>query len=208
MVRVGELIQTRIKFKDFFHLKNLYVMMHEWLLEESWLGENMLPDHSDIEKLYLENMYQKGVHYGGKEMWVLWRLQKNPEGKKHGYFINKMNVDFHLMFGRDHEIVHQGKKLKVQWGELEIFVKAYVDSDYKKDWEKHFFLKRINELFRRRALSEEIEKREKELYRETQRFVAAVKRFLNLRNFIPTPEPFHTPLYGYEDEAPGRIPVR
>ena len=42
------------------------------------------------------------------------------------------------------------------------------------------------------------DKREKELWREAYRFGGKIKRFLNLRTFIPVPEPFHAPIYGYE----------
>ena len=47
-------------------------------------------------------------------------------------------------------------------------------------------------------MSQEFEKHEKELWRETYRFQSAVKRFLDLRTFIPTPEPFHPKLFGME----------
>ena len=52
--------ETKVKFKDVFNLKNLYVMMHEYLIEEKWFGKEgptgTQPGamHSNIEKLYLE----------------------------------------------------------------------------------------------------------------------------------------------------------
>ena len=61
-----------VKYKDVFSLKNLYIMMHELLLEEGWHGfegkEDDLSAHSDIETLYSENVFQRGIHHGGKEM--------------------------------------------------------------------------------------------------------------------------------------------
>ena len=58
--------ETRVKYKDVFNLKNLYVMMHEYLVEEKWFGKEGSTGtqpgamHSDIETLYLEKYHQKG----------------------------------------------------------------------------------------------------------------------------------------------------
>ena len=41
---------------------------------------------------------------------------------------------------------------------------------------------------------------EKELWREAYRLQGVVKAYLNLRNFIPVPEPFHPKLYGMEGQ--------
>ena len=71
---IREIPVFSVKYKDVFSLRNLYVMMHELLLEEGWLGfENQEADvsaHSDIETLYSENVYQSGIHHGGKELWI------------------------------------------------------------------------------------------------------------------------------------------
>ena len=57
-----------VKYKDVFSLQNLYVMMHEMLLEEDWNGFGDTENHTALETLYSENVYQKGIHAGGKEM--------------------------------------------------------------------------------------------------------------------------------------------
>ncbi len=196
--------ETKVKYKDVFNLKNLYVMMHEYLLEEKWFGKEgpwaSSPDkqHRDIEKLYLEKFQQKGLHSGGKELWIYWRLFKRPEGRYSGYVRYKLNIDFHGVYLQDREIIHQGKKIKVQWGELEIMFKGTVETDYNKEWEKHWFLKHWKELYENRIMSQEMEKHEKQLWREIYRLTAVVKRYLDMRVFIPTPQPFTPRLYGME----------
>ena len=132
--------ETKVKFKDVFHLKNLYIMMHEYLLEEKWFGEEgpqpASPDkqHRYIEDLYLEKFCQKGLHAGGKEMWIYWRIFKKPEGKHSGYIRYRMNIDFHGVYIQNREIMNQGKKLKVQFGELEIMFNGAVQTDYDNKW--------------------------------------------------------------------------
>ena len=46
----------RVKHKDFFHLKNLYTLLHEWLVEEGW-GTRTDPDFG--ERLYLHRFTQQ-----------------------------------------------------------------------------------------------------------------------------------------------------
>jgi len=201
---MGEIVripQFKIKYKDVFHLKNLYVMMHEYLAEEGWKGPGggMVYDHKDIETLYLEKHNQKGLHAGGKEMFVFWRLFKGgPEGKFSGYFRNRMEIDMHMVYMQDMEVMHQGKKMKIQKGEMEIFIRPILEGDYADEWTNHWFLKHFKDLFEKRIMSQEIDKREKDLWREAYRFGGKIKRYLNLRTFIPVPEPFHAPIYGYE----------
>ena len=55
-----------VKYNDVFSLRNLYIMLHELLLEENWRGIDGDAGHSDIETFYSENVYQKGIHRGGK----------------------------------------------------------------------------------------------------------------------------------------------
>jgi len=170
------------------------------LLEENWRGADSDSGHADIETLYSENVYQRGVHRGGKELWFWWRAFKFPEGKYSGYLRNLLDIDAHVVYLQTVEVVHQGKKLNVQKGEIELFFRARIESDYGHEkWENHKFLKYIKPIYEKRILRDEIEKREKELYRDVYRIQAKVKQFLQLRNFIPVPEPFFPRTYGWEE---------
>lgn len=199
-----KITETRVKYKDVFNLKNLYVMMHEYLIEEKWFGKSgptgTQPGgmHSDIETLYLEKFCQKGLHSGGKEMWIYWRLFKKPEGIYSGYIKYRLNIDFHGVYIQNREVMHQGKKIQVQWGELEIFFNGAVQTDYTNKWEKHWLLKHWQDIYEKRIISQELEKHEKILWREIYRLTGAVKRYLDMRVYVPTAEPFTPKLYGME----------
>ncbi len=199
-----EIPQFSVKYKDVFSLKNLYIMMHELLLEEGWLGfegrEEDLAAHSDLETLYSENVYQPGIHYGGKEYWVWWRAMKHHEARRSDYFLNTLNIDWHVVSTQEREIVHQGKKMNVQFGELEIFFTARIISDLGHKWENHKFLKHFKHLYERRIMYAHIEKREKDLWRDVYRIQSKVKAYLNLKTWMPTPEPFHPKQYGWEGQ--------
>ena len=85
-----EVPEFKIKFSDVFSLRNLYLMLHQTLLEEGWYGEDGEKDGSDVEKFYSENVFQKGIYRGGKEIWFWWRTAKDWEGKNSSYFNYKL----------------------------------------------------------------------------------------------------------------------
>lgn len=207
-INVGSVVREipvfSVKYKDVFSLRNLYVMMHELLLEEGWHGfENQEADltaHSDIETLYSENVYQRGIHYGGKEYWIWWRAQKHHEGLRSDYFLNVLDLDWHVVSVEEREIVHQGKKMKTQFGELEMFFKARIISDLGNKWSNHKLLKHFKHIYEERIMHAHIEKRQKDLWRDVYRIQSKVKAYLNLKTWMPTPELFHAKQYGFESQ--------
>jgi len=210
-VGVGDIVREipmfSVKYQDVFHLRNLYITMHQMLLEEGWFGfegeKGQLDSHSDLESLYSENVYQRGIHKGGKEIWVWWRAQKHHEGRSSQYFLNTLDMDWHVAFLQEIEIVHQGKKMKVNAAELEIFFKARIISDIGHKWENHKLLKHFKKFYENRIIYAHIEKREKELWRDVYRLQSKVKSYLNLRTWMPAGELFHPKQYGWE--APEQI---
>ena len=191
--------EFRVKYRDVFSLRNLYLMLHEMLLEEEWRGKDGEADHSDIETLYSENVYQKGIHRGGKELWFWWRASKFSEGKYSGYIRNFLDIDAHIVYLQNVEVVHQGKKMTAQNAEIEMFFRAKLVTDYNKEWEKHKFLKYMQPIYEKRIIHAELEKREKELWRDVYRIQAKVKQYLQLRTFMPVPEPFFPKQFGWEE---------
>lgn len=197
---IASIPEFRVKYSDVFSLRNLYIMLHETMLEENWLGADNDPDHADIETLYSENVYQRGIHRGGKELWFWWRAYKYPEGKYSGYLRNLLDIDAHVVYLQNVEVVQQGKKMTAQQGEIEMFFRPRIESDYKTEkWENHWFLKIMKPIYEKRIIHTEIEKREKELWRDAYRLQAKVKQYLQLRTFVPVPEPFFPRTYGFEE---------
>ena len=191
--------EFRIKYNDVFSLRNLYIMLHELLLEEGWRGVDGDPDHADIEKLYSENVYQRGIHRGGKELWFWWRAEKFAEGKYSSYIKNFLDIDAHVVYLQNVEVVHQGKKMTVQKGEIELFFRPKIVLDYNSGWANHWFLKHMKQIYEKRVIHVEIEKREKELWRDAYRIQSKLKQYLQLKTFVPVPEPFFPRTYGAEE---------
>lgn len=171
----------RIKHKDYFSMRGLYVVMHEWLVEEGWATRS---DPEFPETFYLH----RDTLSAGAELWIWWRVEKFPNNVFNSYYKYKMNIDFHVILLEDAEIIFEGQKFKANRGEPEIKVKATCVSDWQKTWAKHWLLKNFQELFWKRIFKNEFEMHKHELYREAYRFQEAIKTYMKLRTYLPEPE--------------------
>lgn len=169
----------QMKHKDFFHWKNLYVMMREWLVENHWTTRK---DTKFPETFHRHKEHQKGQ----TDVRIAWRFTKIPE--ENTYYRYDFDIDFNCIGIRDDEVMHDGIKYKANWGEVEIKFWAKIVSDHTGAWRKHWFLKHINHLFWKRIFHADFQMHRRELYREVYRFQEAIKTFLKLKTYLPEPE--------------------
>lgn len=171
----------RVKFKDYFHLKNLYIMMHQWLIENMYATLKM---EDFPETFYL----QRETQQAGREIWVWWRMEKEPTTHGSSYYRYFLDIDLKVILLRDVEVIHQGKKFKTNWGQPEVKIWAKLILDWDSKWKRHWFLKHINEVFHKRIFKNELDIHKVELYREAYRFQEAIKTYLKLKTYLPEPE--------------------
>ncbi len=174
-------------------------MLHHLLVEEGWRGTDADPDLADAEILYSENVYQKGIHKGGKDLWFWWRLQKQPEGKYNSYFMNHLEIDVHVVYLQNVEVIHQGKKITVQKGEIEIMLRSKMETDYQHHWAHHWLLKHFQKVFETKFVGPMLYKREKDLWQDAYKIQSRLKQYLNLRDYMAVSEGFFPKTYGWED---------
>jgi hypothetical protein len=191
--------EFRIKIREVFSLRNFYILLHQILAQEGWMGKGGDADHRDIETLYSENVYQKGIHRGGKEMWIWWRAEKFRDGKKSGYFKNTLDIDLHVVYLQNVEVIQQGKKMQAQNAEIEIFIRPKVLSDYKGEWDNHWLLKHLKHIYEHRIMHGDIEKQEKDLWREAYYLQSKMKKYLQMRNYASTPSMFFPEKMGHDE---------
>ena len=170
----------RIKYRDVFHLKQFYKTMYEWLRDKEWkdLDENV-PNH--FETLYLERVDQ----YNNREYWIWWRLWKFPEEHSNTFFRYRLNIDIHCVYIQDVEIMHEGKKIRCNKGEIEIKILSFLEFDYTGAWSKNKMLAYFRELLQAHILHHTIDDTKKRLYRETYFLQGAIKKYLQLKGFLP-----------------------
>ena len=195
---IVEIPEFRVKYKDVFNLRNFYVMFHQALLQEGWLGMEGDSDHEDLETYYSENIFQKGAHQGGKEMWVYWRTFRFPGDRYSGYFRYLLDIDMHMAYIQEVEVVRDGKKMKAHKGEIQLFFRPRMESDFNKQWENHWLLSHFKHIYEHRILHAEIEKKEKELWQFSYYLQNVMKQYFELRMYEKMPEPMWGRKYGFE----------
>jgi len=171
--------KLKIKYKDLFHLKEYYIALHEWLLENKWSDIDEGSDH-------WETHYRERIAQGGaRELWFRWRVTKTPEGTPLQYY---MDMDFHCLAIMDAEIIQDGKKIKLHSGEVELSINAYIDKEYEKAFAKSNLLKQFIGIFNKRVYHKALEQRSKELYQEVYSFQNYIKQWFKLKRYLPYDE--------------------
>jgi len=166
----------RVKFREQFNLKAIYVFMHEWMVEEEWATRN----DSEWPEIFFG---QNESALGGTEVWWNWRFTKPPGAGTTGpnsYYQWRLNINGHVVLLREVEVVKNGRKIKTNWGEIEVIIDSKVETDYNNKWRKHSILKHFEDLFRSRIFKAELLKSRDELYRETYRLQTAIKDHLDM----------------------------
>lgn len=165
------LVRFSLNFKGVFHLKQLYMMIREWLMENGYK-----------EDKWMEQLYLQREGPPGKEHWIWWRMNKNINK----YFKYKFNVDFHTLTISDTEIVHEGKKVKAQKGEIEVFFDMRLILDPNDQWENHWLLKHeiIQRWWKGKFFKPEIDQHEELSIKDAYRLQGVLKQYLDLKGFM------------------------
>ncbi|MBI4981150.1 hypothetical protein HZC30_06365 [Candidatus Woesearchaeota archaeon] len=171
----------RVKYKDVFDLKAFYEAVHEWLVQNGWgTIEEGEVDH--FETLYGERIGREGM----KEIWIQWRVKKDAEGGSN--FTYYLNLDYHVLGLTSIEAVKEGMKMKVNKGELDLYINAFIEEKYSKALEQNPILKYFFILFKQRVYRKEYEQRKKELYQETYVLQNFIKQWFKLKRYLPYEE--------------------
>jgi hypothetical protein len=163
--------------KDLFILENLYLLMHEWLIEHGYANR--------FDPTFPEKYYWHREGPAGKEIWWRWRPNRYPLRNKLWRF--DLDIDVHVLPMKDVEAVLGGKKYKVNSGEVEVQVGANLIRDPEGIMKKGLF-KDFKKLMYNRLWKQQFDMLERELYREANELRDAVNTFLTIDTFLPTKE--------------------
>ncbi len=177
--------ETKIKFRDVFHLKNLYRFMHEWLINDGW------GSHEDLK--WPEVFFMSKQRADGEEIWFWWRLSKFGYNKESRYFKKIMDVDVHVLYLKTEEVIINGQKVKANNGEVEIIIRGRLATDPDKQWQNHWFLKHFHDFYWKRLMKTEIDQQKQELYQDCYKFHGNLKTFFRLYQVEPDRQPFRAP---------------
>ncbi len=172
----GDVGKISIKVEQPFHLKNLYQFMHLWLLENGFVSKD--GDKDKWETFYLEKRGQVNEH------WMEWDLIKNIEGNS--YYRFKLNIKMHTLGMKKIEVMQEGKKVKLDHGEIEIVFKGSLETDIGGKWKSHWFLKHFKDNYDQRIFKEEFySMHEENLYRSMYGLQGMVKKYMAQRCYAP-----------------------
>jgi len=169
-----------VKFKDVFDFKEFYTALKEWMLEYGWGDVEEGKDH--WETYYAERVSQDG----SKEIWARWRLKRAPTDAP--FLMYYLDLDYHVLGLGPAEIVVEGRKVKVNKGEVELGIKGFIDEKYKEEFDKSALLKEVKLLFAKRIYNKVIEQRKKEFYHEAYELQNYIKQWFKLKRYLPYEE--------------------
>lgn len=184
---IPEVAKYIINVKDTYNLYSLYMMMHDWLLEEGWGTGPQGPTFREDYEFGEINYIQRDNPNFGKEVWLYWRVKKPSPSSGGGLFEFMMDLDFHFLGIKPGEINWKGQKVEVQKGEFEVTVTANIIIDPAGKWKKWPFSE-IKSLLLNRVYRKQFSMNKKLLYNDAYRFRDFVMNFLKMETFMPIKE--------------------
>ncbi len=170
-------------YQDIFVFKSLYKLAKEWLEEQGF--RDQYGGFEFMEKKYVHKEMPGGMH----EINIVWEVERKYTNKN---IFFKMQIEFLLIAGKIEERIIDGKKVKGDTGELDVFVRPsmFIKDD---DWDKNVFLKKVKDRTFRKNYKEEVETAKAWIYKRAKNFVGLLKDFLETKAaFKPQDEMFHS----------------
>ena len=182
-----KVVAISFKYKDIYSMSDLYGMARLWLDEEGFTNTELSVPENFMETFYLERTDQ----LSGKEYWIWWR----PHKIINNYIKLKLDIDYHVLGMTDIEIMHKGKKIKIQQGETEMFFTGKILTDWNNKWQNSPIMKYLEPFFRKQIYKKELEKIEIEFRKTIYRFHQAMKDYLEMKTYFQKELPI-TPARG------------
>ena len=176
-----------VVYREKFVMQPLYRITRHWLIENEYV-DNLEDDsmESAMEVLY---HFRKGTSASPneKELRIWWRtLQQGRIGNK--FYKAHIDIDWNVIQMYDMEIMNEGKKQKVQHGELRIEIRGYLEMPDITDTK---ILRFFDNWFKTRLLKKNLEESKKMVYQDVYRLQGMLKKYLELKTFVPEEERFH-----------------
>lgn len=184
-------VKTRVKFFGIFDFKELYRAVRDRLTDIGYLKGD---DYKYVEKYYSEKVSSDAKE--AKTIWIWWRTHKTEEGSP--YYEQHIDIDFHLRYITDMEVMVDNEKKKVQKGEIDVMIEAYLILDPGDKWENHWFLKTVHPLFYKRIWRKRREDRKNSTMTDAYKVQAMIKEFFEISHFMPLKGESFYPTYGYK----------
>lgn len=162
MPEKSNVLKQFVKHKGYFNFKDLYNFCQEWLKDEGY----------DLA----EDQYTEKITNDGKEVIIRWTAKKEISD----YFRNIIELRWHILHMKDAQVEVDGKKKKINEGDIKITFSADLERDYEKRWEDRPGWKFMRGIYDRYVIRTRIDEYEKRLIEKAAEFIEQVKGFLQL----------------------------
>lgn len=171
----------RIDYKEIWDMQYVYYVAREWFIENLYTSriDNEFPEKNMIVRVSPEI---------GTEMWISWRFEKKMEPVKSSLWRFDFDVDFHTIGMKDTEIVVNGKKVKAQKGQLEVYARAGVVFDYGQKMGNTSILGKQKTFLMKKWWQKQYKKYTGLLLEDGTKFQDAMKEYLKLPKYLTEEE--------------------
>ena len=153
------------KMKSVFDLRDTYKHAKDWL------------DYYNYDVVEKKYKHKEGT--SGREIEIVWSVTRPIDE----YTMFDLEIKWLCLGVKDVQVSVGDKKVKMQRGEINVFVDAYLVLDWQHKWEETAFLKFMRSLFEKYLYRGHIEDLKGELWKEGWAFYNEVKAYLNIYEF-------------------------
>ncbi|MFH1182541.1 MAG: hypothetical protein V1702_06285 [Candidatus Woesearchaeota archaeon] len=185
--------ELEVIYRGMFVMQPLYRVIRKWLIENEFYantsdGKGDPSMESSMEQLYLER--RGTAHKATEREWRIWWRTEKPVDRqgKSRYYKYHLDINFNVIQGVDMEVMREGKKEIVQFGELRLMIEPYIELQ---EMSKHPLIGYIDYFFRTRIIKKNLEEHRKMLYQDSYRLQSMIKKYLEMMSYMPEEETFH-----------------
>jgi len=152
----------KVRHVGIFDFKETYRTAYSWFVDNGY---------DLIEQNYTEKITAKG-----KEIEILWVAYK----KVSDYFRFNIKTGWRILGMNDVEVEQDGKKIKLDKGDIEIKFNGTLEKDYEGRWEDTAFLKFLRGVYDKYIVRARISDYEGKLFGEVDEVLGQMRAFLAL----------------------------
>ena len=164
MAEKQEIYNSVVKYNGVFPYKDFYKFCYVWLMESMEVDE------------FSEKKYEEKIQGNSKEVKVKWETKK----KLTDYFQMGVKVSFHITGMTNVEINKDGKKIKMNKGEIKMTVKGTLIRDYDGKFETSARMKFLRALYEKYIITSRVDYFEGYLVEKADELLNQAKAYLDL----------------------------